>query len=264
MGQYIKQVNCHLCGGRGGTYYSDGYVCYSCGANVNLKATITKKPHKEQKILQYPEGIEYDPEKFTLEVRKWLNEACISNYLINKYNIGCIPDKNAVFLPIIVNKELKNYTLRFFGKQKRKYKYLTRGSKKATKVLLGEEKLTNMLHKGEKATNMIVLVEDYLSCIRVAEFLPCQCLQGTSISDTMINALLKRYDTILIWTDADEGGETAAKKIEKRCRALYKNHYINNLWAGNDTPLKVKRIKTAKDPKLLTNGEMYEVITSRL
>ncbi len=251
MGQYVKQVTCFIWGGSGGTYYSAWYACYSCGANVSLHSTVTQKRTKKEKVLHYPEGITFDPEEFTLDVKKWLYSAHIYDKTIEKYSIGCIPDKNAVCLPIIINRELKNYSLRYFGDTNRKYKYITRGSKKAAKIVLGKE----------RSPDTLVIVEDYLSCIRVADYLPCFCLQGTNVSDRMLNTLIKKYNTILIWTDDDEGGDKAARTIETQIRKLYKNQYIKNLWEENLVDIRVKRIKSKVDPKLLSEKELYEKVT---
>ncbi len=250
MGQYIKQVTCFLCGGRGGTYYSDGYSCYSCGANVNLQADVTKPP-KLKEILKFPEGITFDPDGFTLDVREWLAAAGISDNLIKKYSIGCVPKLNSVVLPVFINTELKSYTTRSFNKNKKsKHKYITRGSKKASRVLHGEE----------KDPHTLVLVEDILSCIRVAEYLPCFCLQGTSISDKMVDSLTQKYFKIIIWTDADEGGDKGAEKLKAQFRKSNLKKLEKNLWENNENFFAVNRIRTTKDPKELNNAEMYKVI----
>lgn len=250
MGHYIKQVTCFLCGGRGGTYYSDGYACYSCGANVNLQASVTKSP-KLKENLKFPEGIVFKPELFTLDVREWLAAAGLSDNLITKYSIGCVPKRNLVVLPVFINKELKSYTTRSFAKnRKSKHKYITRGSKKSSRVLYGEE----------RDPHILVLVEDILSCIRVAEYLPCFCLQGTAISDKMVNSLAEKYSKIIIWTDADEGGDKGAEKLKVQFRKSNLKKLEKNLWEDSESFFAVNRIRTKKDPKELNNVEMYNVI----
>jgi hypothetical protein len=250
VGNYVKQAPCFACNGRGGTYYTDGYKCFSCGISYGGTGKLKAVDKKSTDELVWPPGTVFEPEAFTLDVKKWLYTHYVTDYLITKYSLGCIPESNAVVLPIKIDGELKSYSVRKFSKNSCKYKYITKGSKKEANFFTGQD----------IQSDKIVLVEDFLSSIRVGEYCPCLCLQGTNISDTLLRELIKKYNKIVIWLDDDEGGNNGYKKIKTRAKTLLADNYVRNLWALNPQMGKCVRLKTEKDPKCLSPNELKELL----
>jgi DNA primase len=82
----------------------------------------------------------------------------------------------------------------------------------------------------------VVVTEDILSAIKVNSVgYSTLSILGTAVSPA-IASRIARYKDIIIWTDSDKAGDAAYVKLRKKL-ALY--------------PVKVRRIVTDNDPKLI-------------
>ena len=61
-------------------------------------------------------------------------------------------------------------------------------------------------------SDSLVLVEDPISAIRVAEFMPCMCLFGTNLEDSAAK-LCRKYKNVIIFLDNDTAGIDGIMKI---------------------------------------------------
>ena len=107
----------------------------------------------------------------------------------------------------------------------------------------------------------VVLVEDYLSAVRVGQHYDTYCLWGTKCSYEFLKELFDSYETVLVWLDNDgtketNSGQVAAQKICKMANSIlsYKNRKrLTPLWA-------VKNVLTENDPKTFSDTEIREIL----
>ena len=104
---------------------------------------------------------------------------------------------------------------------------------------------TKLHYVNSQGGREVVLVEDILSAMKVGRYAPCVALLGTNISDEIILALKKNYDSIVIALDEDATD-----------RAWYfKKKY------GLVMPIKVAPLQ--RDPKDMSEQEIKEIILCR-
>lgn len=93
----------------------------------------------------------------------------------------------------------------------------------------------------ERAT----LTEDMLSAYKVGLVAEGWAVLGTSISDGMVAALLKRGQPVNVFTDPDAAGRRAAGKFCRQLQAY---------------GLEARNVLADRDPKLLTRGQLKELL----
>ena len=116
-----------------------------------------------------------------------------------------------------------------------------------------------------RITNTVVLVEDYLSAIRVGQHYDTYCLWGTKCSYEFLKELFDSYETVLVWLDNDEtkeinSGQEASKKICKMVNSIlsYKNRKrLVPLW-------QVVNVVTDMDPKCYSDSEIKNILAGYL
>lgn len=107
----------------------------------------------------------------------------------------------------------------------------------------------------------IVLVEDYLSSIAIAEAgFASMCLFGTILSNQFAKHLLSCYTDIHTWLDPDEPGQQGAEGIKKRLDDVA--HYMCMRQPLRVLSYRVKNIESDKDPKYYTKSEIKEIINA--
>jgi hypothetical protein len=94
--------------------------------------------------------------------------------------------------------------------------------------------------------NIVVLVEDYISALRVSEHLPCMPLFGCTINLERLQELLGRFNTLIVWLDYDKLNN--ARSIASNASLIG----FKNAWT----------IYTKEDPKELTFKEIEQKLCS--
>jgi len=167
---------------------------------------------------------------------RWLGAGGITNHLIDKYGIGYSDYYGRVILPVYMDGKLVYYQARAVHKNQSP-KYLNPiADKGAIRFVAGQGRV-------------VVVTEDILSAIRVGEVTGYtgSALLGTSASTADIN-YLNSFDVIMVWTDPDEAGRKAAKKIVRSMSLLGRT---------------VIDIQTDVDPKILPHRIITEVLNER-
>lgn len=102
------------------------------------------------------------------------------------------------------------------------------------------------------AAPRITLTEDVLSAYKVGQVGEGWCMLGTSVSQHVINLLLKAGKPVNVWLDNDVGpkhpvnrGQIAARKVLKTLRSV---------------GLECRNIVAPRDPKLMTYEQIKELI----
>lgn len=179
---------------------SDGNIiafCHNCGLSgfySNSFFNVTK--HKEnpkfgsKKSILFPEDYITDWEQWPTLARAWVRKSGITQEECTQYGIGYSREFGRVVLSI-----RDEDTGKLLCVQQRKIFPHDQGPKYLTEKVPG--------FKGvhlRKDYNIIVIVEDYLSAIRVRRFASAYCLLGTNLSDWSV---FSNYKKVLVWLDND-------------------------------------------------------------
>lgn len=245
--------------------YDNGYHCFSCGvSSIENEDKYCFKPRILQSNNVYlPDTIIKDYSKFPVEIMHWLYNYSLYKDDIKKYNIMYVPyDKfltksglefsgDSLIFPIINDDmEIVYYQRRFFPKKQ----ILTVGNRDC--LFVTEQQKVNSF------SDTIILVEDYISAIRVGQICPCICLFGTSLKQTQLNYILRHYSNVITWLDGDDPGQAGAHKISKR----FVTEFSMNTKSFSFKPriCQINNICTEKDPKEYTNTEIEGILSNLL
>lgn len=105
---------------------------------------------------------------------------------------------------------------------------------------MGEAGKGSVIPKYGKADS-ITLTEDLLSAYKIGKVSEAWCMLGTSPSQHLIAALMKRACKVNVWLDPDAAGQRASRKTVNQLRAY---------------GLEVSWIKSTMDPKLHSLSEI--------
>lgn len=242
-------AECPACGGghksKPFAVYSDGYHCFSCGLHKRAEYNYITKAKKDSSSFTLP-TLEHDPQKFGVVVRKWLMQYHVTDDLIRQHGI-CEAPEDSVFMPVYIDDKLVRYSRRWIN-PRRDY-------------MDGDYYTKPMNHVDSKC---VVLVEDFISYIRVGTQYSACCLFGTNCNNEVLTEFLKQYDTIIVWLDNDTGrrdgrnpGQDAAKKIISRLQNIvYKKFALSNKVVYN--------VITENDPKFYTDSEIRGILNEKL
>ena len=96
------------------------------------------------------------------------------------------------------------------------------------------------------SANEVTLTEDLLSAYKVGSVGEGWSLLGTSISKTVLSALVERNCRVNVWLDPDPPGQKAAKKVLASLRAV---------------GLEARNVISSKDPKLIHRQQIKELLS---
>jgi hypothetical protein len=89
----------------------------------------------------------------------------------------------------------------------------------------------------------LVVVEDYLSAIRVSEWMDCMPLFGSHLDKKTAVRLATMYNDIYLWLDPDKAAQ--AMKFKKEYEAIFDNFHV---------------ILSDKDPKEYQPNDIYDYL----
>lgn len=219
--------------------------CYRCGFTEQVykgKQTLeelryirelNERASTEKLTLELPH--DYTTE-IPLEGRLWLYKGGITETVWRKYRFGYSKTMRRVILPVYDSKgNLIWYQCRaLLEGQSPKYVQPAR-SRDTVYFLAGAE---------TRGVSEVVIVEDILSAVRVGKFKTSCSLLGTKITTSQAN-FLGKFDRVIVWLDADRAGQSGATKISRTL--------------GLAT--EVKRVRSAVDPKALTDQQIQECLS---
>lgn len=209
--RFISHENCPSCGSKDnlGVWDDNHKYCFGCGyyksGTTNVK-TVFEEPKNSKTTTEYPHDI---TSTYPIEALKWLNSCGITNSLQKQYQIHWSPSKQLICWKIWgSNGTIIGWQGRCFAKNA-KTKYVIHG-----KI---HDDICILPNTNPKPTT-IVLVEDYLSAIRVSNYLPCMPLFSCNISTNHLQGLSKTFKKIIVWLDSDKLDN--ARKIAIRISLL--------------------------------------------
>lgn len=240
---------CPFCGNGNNTpcfaLYDNGYYCFSCGIKKSCaKENYAFRENIIQKVALKIPNVTCD---FSPTVLQWLYKYYVFENLIKKYKIYYVPgdelSNESLLLGVYDKNELVFWQRRFFPTKK-----FTTGGDKNTLFTINNT-----------ARKTIVLVEDYISAIRVGEHANVLCLWGIHVNYVMSKYLQKIDMNILIWLDPDEAGRAASKELLNRLSKNAQNGSIYRAFAIREQRT-VSILETEKQPKDYSDQQLKEIL----
>lgn len=233
--------------------FENGYYCFSCGFSKSSDRSFSFREIRAHNP-DFPELTEFtnNTNKFSIIVLKWLAQFHITLESMKKHNILYCEDDSLIYQNIQDGKVI-GYQRRWLGGER---KIITKGPKSPF-----------LIPGNQTKPNQIVLVEDYLSAIRVhnSDNASVVCLWGTKIEYSYLKELFNEYEKCLVWLDNDttkqtNSGQEAANKICKMAENIiyYKNRHR---YTHDQT---VINIATDLDPKYYSDSEIKQIIKGAL
>lgn len=190
------------------------------------------------------------PQDFTLEIPPnkmlWLLKAGVGYELARKYGIGYSARSNRVILPVYQDNELIAFTARAVDGEKPKY--IARHKHGYNSAIFSSDPSTILPHR-YGSLGVVVIVEDYLSCVRVGRITPTVAFLGTSNKADALLPKLGSDTKAVIWMDPDKAGRNG------------RNNLARSLSLFGIEPI---LLNSKRDPKFYSNREIRELIYDRL
>ena len=199
------------------------FICFraSCGfqgrvdstTGLAIRGELDCAPSKQVKIFKG------ELDFITPDEKQWLaDKFLISPELLGNIRWGVLDDR--VYYPqYTVTGKVQGYIARYYPELAGKPMRGAKAYWKPTSILDAGLLFPNMHVLNDiRHTKMAVLVEDYPSCLRIISqlHLPCCCLGGTNLYDSMIDTLISLdVEHVVVVLDAD-----AISKAIKMKRAL--------------------------------------------
>lgn len=242
--------------------YSNGHYCYSCN-----KGTIKDDSfYVFNKSIARIEAVDdlllpnntTNVKEFPTHIKAWLYKYYIFDDIIYKHNIrycpyvyfktssGQVYEGESLLYPVIEDMEIVAYQRRFFP----------------DKQFFSKNLHKHIVEFGNSDSDEIVLVEDYLSAIRISEVVNCIWLSGVHLTASVKTYIVQNYNNISIWLDSDEAGQSGAKKIMD---SLNDELVKRSRWFsfGTNRNMSLKNIVTELDPKFYSKTELKEILWSQ-
>lgn len=223
-----RSVNayCYRCGFKGWAPGPQLSLAERLAANQHMAAADLAHAKVELPMPQVHDLREWPPEAVL-----WLLKAGLGAPEIARLGAYYHPDTDRVVLPVLEAGVPVFWQAR--AVLKGRIKYLSPPT--------GRDKLVPRYGSGAE----VVLTEDLLSAFKVGQVGEAWSLMGTNANPVLIGALLKRGTRVAIWLDPDPAGIRAAQVVLKKLKAY---------------GLQVRRIRSARDPKLHTFEEIKEYL----
>lgn len=198
---------CPKCGSRDNLgVWDDGHKwCFGCGFylpsptsldNLKKKAAMLENNNKNGNVAAV------DTSGFTSVIPPtplaWLKKYGITHNEISYYGILWNELKDRLVFPLRDDLGIIFTTERYFGPKPDYPKYVTYG-----------QKATNTIYFANKNTpQSLVIVEDFVSAIKVARFANCLPIFGSTISANSLKWIMAWFKCIRIWLDMDKAAES--------------------------------------------------------
>lgn len=239
--------------------YDDGYFCYSCNqgsfkdrkfANNELIKLNTNAD------IKLPDEATELTSAFPVNILSWLYQYYIFEKEIRDNHIMYVPYEeftlksgveyagDSLIFPIIVDNAIVSYQRRFFP----------------SKMFHSIGMHRHIFDTHSNTSKTVVLVEDFISAIRVGEVENCIWLQGTNLTPTLTSYIMKNYTTIKIWLDGDEPGQKAAQAAVKKIKRFAEREGLSRAFANREQRI-IHNIVTENDPKAYSHNEIKEILS---
>jgi len=183
--------------------YEDGHgYCFSCHtffpANKTI-AQLSKRLEGSNPLSAVYSTTVIDTSSFTHSIRAdalaWLFKYGITAQEIKEHSIMWDTDRESLVFPVFNSGNIKVTNSRYFGKDPKHPKYITRGKKN-----------DYFKYIENVASPYLIIVEDFISCIKAGRKFSSMCLFGSSLSTSQRWADMfgKMYKKVYIYLDPDK------------------------------------------------------------
>jgi hypothetical protein len=255
---YIKRVEngaiayCHHCGERGfigncalengtvqiGRYVpksASGFVSSNTGDDGTGDAGRATGEANKTPVVCYPKDSVNSVKHWSnVNAKVWILKYGIPMDDINAAGICWSDSLSSILFPRYFQGNLVAFQARKFPESKPKY--MTYGDSKSLYDPLG----------ASPGRSRLVLVEDYVSALKVSEIAPALPLGGVAIKDDHLSYLLNKYDTFDIMLDNDN--------------SQVKRNQVKLLNKLSGFTRNVRIIPVTKDPKEYSSKELEELL----
>ena len=251
---FSHHEGCPSCGSKDNVgVWEDGHKwCFGCGWGIpaykGMSLTdIKQKIKREKKQNEYRSGVSL-PFDFTYSIPAvalaWLQKYGITAEEINRERIGWCDSKQYLLFPVYdLYDNLLLWQGRYFGGNEAHPKYDTRGTPETVFNVVDSARRHDSSDDRLWSHDFVVLVEDYISAIKVGRQFPAMPLFGGEISLDRIRKLSDMVTSLVTWLDRDK----LRSAIKSRFKALA---YFD----------KISVIVADKDPKEYNDKEIREFI----
>lgn len=256
MSVFVKHEPCPKCGliqdrsGNNLGVYSDGHKwCFACSYFVPGNGTISLVDIRQSRILQLQEEIKENPNGTLTDLPRdstciipssaieWLENYEISMDEVQKNKIMWSPVYQRLLFPVFNSDgSVMMWQGRYFPDKATGYvdikkpRFLTRGTPAVIDAYFGHM---------ESGHSCVVVVEDFISAIKVSRVCPALCLWGSELSMQRLRRIALSYPNLYIWMDQDKAHYAAKCVIKAR-------PYFD----------RVTGVFTTRDPKEYTTEEI--------
>lgn len=208
---------------------------------------IKQKIKHEEKEKGYPNV--YLPSDFSYSIApravEWLRKYGITDEEINRERFGWSDSKQYLVSPVFdVYDNLLLWQGRYFGGNESHPRFYTSGTPETVFNIVDSAGRRDGDDARMWSHDFVVLVEDYISCIKVGRQFPAMPLFGSEISLDRIRKLSDLVTSLVIWLDRDK----LRSAVKARFKALA---YFDQ----------VTCIVSDRDPKEYDNDEIRRFVT---
>ena len=201
---FLHHTSCETCGSKdNNAVYDDGHqYCFGCRKYIPGRVPIHHVHSPElwidNKVGDFPfDATPEIPSKPLL----WLLQYGITQHIANSFGIYWSPYREALCWQVKSPRyAILGWSTRNFSEQA-KVKTNHYGAIHDDINIVGIQRPINFCDDGD---TKIVLVEDYLSAIKVSQIMPAMCLYGCTISLEALQALSKTFKGVIVWLDSDK------------------------------------------------------------
>lgn len=219
MANYTHHEPCPNCGSKDNlACYDDGSKwCFGCRYYIPPSGLIRlQNKFKSVQDIETKFGINL-PDDATYQLQQnhidWLAKYSITRQEIILYRLMSSKEKGLI-LPIYNKDELVFYINR----------PMREGMAKSFDN--GRKPFVVFTNKKQRVTDKVILVEDYISALKVARFCPAVPLFGSYVSLKAISSLSVRFSQCRIWLDMDKAKESLRQALrfsvyfKHRCKSI--------------------------------------------
>lgn len=207
MANFLNHEPCPNCGSKDNlACYDDGSKwCFGCRYYIPPVGLIRlQNKFKSVQDIETNFGINL-PDDATYQLQQ--------NHIdwLSKYSIT----RSEIILYRLMSSKEKGLILPIYNKDSELIFYVNRPMKEgmAKSFDNGRKPFVVFQHKKQPVTNKVVLVEDYVSAMKVARVCPAVPLFGSFVSLKAISSLSPRFSECLIWLDRDKAKESLKQAL---------------------------------------------------
>ena len=225
-------------------FYENGWHCFSCGMSkvYDRGYSVTNSVTKLE-IPNWPNA-NTNPAEFSLNTRLRLMKYGVQDSVAKKYKLMETDDEGLILPNVDEKGDLLSYQIRWYDPRR----IQTFGGKTPAYT--------------QPRGDTVVLVEDFLSYMRVNELCNAICLFGTKASHEILQYAIDNYRNILVWLDDDHTKEVNSEQISAQKLLTKLKFLIYNKQNSRGFTVLGSRIANIinKEPKELVDYEIRTII----